>query len=343
MNWKALALITPTVLSLSAVPLLAANNGNGPNVATVSVDCDKGQRISKALERPGDELVVEISGFCNERVEFSRNNVTLIGSNPLTDGITGPALDNVAVDRALVRITDSRGVRIENLTITGSESRGLEGNDGAFLEIFNTRIVENDGRGLQMGLGSIAFVEDSEISNNGQIELITFSGGDIRCTRCTIEDDDGLMVVPLRSSLIVLDESTVSTGGNVAVLAAEAATVLGADTDVTANGIALYASENAQVRWTGGQVDGSIWADFASQVFLSNATQISNPFGNVASESSHIRVDGGALFADTRFTGFSNGTVEGGVTLDTLTCDRGGNAFCDGSETKTGSSCALCP
>ena len=328
---------------LLAAPALAANNGQGPPVTTVRVDCDQGQSINKALERPGQKLVVEISGFCNERVEFRRSNVTLIGTDPATDGITGPALGDVAVDRALVRISDSRGVRLENLTITGSESRGLEGVSSAFLDIVNCRIVGNDGRGLQMGLGSAAFVEDSEIADNGDIEIITFSGGDVRCTRGAVSDDDGIAVAALRGALMVFNDSTISTGGSVGVYSVEESTIYGTDSDVADATISLYSSTDAQIQWTGGQIDGSVWSDFASRAYLFGVTQAGNPVGNSASEHSHFRVDGGTLVGDTRMTGFSNATLEAGVSLGSVSCDRGGDAFCDGSVTKSSSSCGLCP
>ena len=80
----------------------------------------------RALRKSAVNLTIEISGMCEERVVIERDNVTLIGSDPLADGITISATDPW-VHRTLVKVVDPRGVRFENLTITGSESRGLEG------------------------------------------------------------------------------------------------------------------------------------------------------------------------------------------------------------------------
>ena len=54
-------------------------------------------------------------------------------------------------------------------------------------------------------------------------------------------------------------------------------------------------------------------------------------------------INGGTFLGDTRMTGFSSATAENSATFDTITCDRGGDLYCDGSETKTGSTCGLCP
>lgn len=315
-----------------------------PATHTIAVDCAKGKTIQQALAHPAERLVIEISGLCQERVVITRSNVTLRGSNPATDGITGPAVDDVVVQRALVRVIAARDVGFENLTITSSESRGLEGHDLAFIEIVNCRITGNEGRGVQMNLGSFASVEDSVIADNGNFELATFSGGHIVCTRCTVDDDDGLLAVSVRGGVIDFNDSALSTGGALAVLPVEESSVFGTDTDVAAGLISLYATQNSQLHWTGGQVAGSIWADTASQLFLNGVTQTVNPAGNRVSEDSHVRIDGGNFVGDTLLTGFSSGTAEGSPTFDTVTCDRGGDFFCDGTVMKTGSvGCGLCP
>lgn len=54
--------------------------------------------------------------------------------------------------------------------------------------------------------------------------------------------------------------------------------------------------------------------------------------------------DSDSLVGDTLFSGVSSGTAESGSSFTAVTCDRGGNLYCDGSVTKTSSSgCGLCP
>lgn len=323
--------------------LLAPLAWAAPPSHTIAVDCEHGETIRQALKHPAQQLVIEISGFCQERVVITRSNVTLIGSDPATDGITGPAVDDPVVQRALVRVIDARNVRFENLAISGSESRGLEGQDPAAVDIVNCRVTDNGFRAIQANNGASINVVDSVIADNGNVALITFSGGLITCTRCTVDHNGGILAVAVRGSVIQFDDSSLSTSGTVGVLSAERGSVYGSDTDVSAGLVPLYASEDAQLSWTGGAVEGSIWADFTSQLFLTGVTQTANPVQNRVSEASHLAITGGSYLGDTLLTGFSNGTAEGSPTFDTISCDRGGNLFCDGSETKTASACGLCP
>ena len=184
---------------------------------------------------------------------------------------------------------------------------------------------------------------DTVVEDNGAPEMLTFGGGIISCTRCTVQDDNGVAVLPVRTGYISLTDSTVSTGGGTAVFAAERATVYADNTDVSANSIALYADENSEIYWTEGQVDGSIYADLHSHLYLTGVTQTANPIGNLATDDSHLKIVGGEFLGDTLLSGFSDGTAEGSPIFDTISCDRGGDLYCDGSEAKTSSSCGLCP
>lgn len=75
--------------------LVASLGGAGAAFAgstkTVTVDCSKGQSINAALDDKSEELVVEVEGFCHEKVVIRRSGVTLRGSDPALDGIVGPA------------------------------------------------------------------------------------------------------------------------------------------------------------------------------------------------------------------------------------------------------------
>jgi hypothetical protein len=52
---------------------------------TVTVNCP-GDKINQAIKGNDDQLVLEIRGFCDEDVIVDRNDVTLRGANPSTDG-----------------------------------------------------------------------------------------------------------------------------------------------------------------------------------------------------------------------------------------------------------------
>ena len=344
---KATRLLLVVCVALMAVPLpLLADDdsdsdSDGPSSLTVKVNCNKGKSIQRALGRSADQLTVKIKGMCQERVVITRHNVTLIGSDPATDGITGPAVDDVVVQRALVRIIDSRNVRLENLTITASDSRGLEATELTFVDVVNCRITGNAGRGLQVSSDSFASIVDTTIAFNGSFELIAFEGV-ANCERCTI-DDDGFSVVAASGARISFLDSWITTSGDIAVNADLAAFVSGRNTDVTSGFITLWTNRGSRLFWRDSTLSGSFWADTDSQLAVVGTTQTANLVRNIAFQDSHVEIRGGTLVGDTQLTGFSNGTAEGAPTLGTVTCDRGGDLYCDGSETKGGSSCGLCP
>lgn len=334
----ALAAIVPLLAIALALPAAA-----DPETQTIAIDCAQGQSIQQALAHPADQLIVEISGMCQERVVITRSNVTLIGTDPTNDGITGPAVADPVVQRALVRVLESRNVRFENLSVTGSEMHGIEGGELAFMDIVNCRITANAGRGLQIATNAFARVEDTFLGDNGSIDLITFNGGLVNCTRCTISRGAGVPVVAANDSRISLTDSSVTTSGFAAVAAQSNAFVYGDGSDASSSFWAIWALEGSQISWNGGDLDGSAVADTASQLFLNGVNQTSNVSGNLVTDDSHLRIVGGTFIGVTRLTGFSDGTAEGAPSFDSVTCDRGGDLFCDGSETKTGSSCGLCP
>ena len=95
----------PTLLCLAAAttPLWAQRPDNPGQTAQadrpIKVDCAQGGSINRALEMFADRtdrITIEISGFCQEALVISRK-VLIRGTNPSTDGITGPAALPAAV------------------------------------------------------------------------------------------------------------------------------------------------------------------------------------------------------------------------------------------------------
>ena len=158
---------------------------------TIVVDCEKGERISKALKREARELIVEIHGMCIENVLVDRDKVTLRGRDPLTDGIQG---DPAGAENAVLQIIRANGVRIEGLTIRAGKLDGIQVSYG-FPAIANCRIVDNPRIGLLLVTSSISRATDLILSENGQFAAQVQGACALNCNGCEIRDNHGGVVV----------------------------------------------------------------------------------------------------------------------------------------------------
>ena len=142
--------------------------------------------------------------------------------------------------------------------------------------------------------------------------------GDVSLTHSTIVGDKGVRA--MRGSLLI-----------------------GQFSHVTSSGTGLQSTEMAELNWFEGDVSGSIVADFKSLLLLQDVDQTANPLNNVVNRSSTLTINDTTLVGPTHLRIFSNGEVINGSGLGVLTCSTGSDIFCDGTETKTSSTCGLCP
>ncbi|MCI0556475.1 MAG: right-handed parallel beta-helix repeat-containing protein, partial [Anaerolineae bacterium] len=171
---------------------------------TIDVDCAKGQSINSALKDKALDLVVQIHGICNEDVVIARDQVTLLGTDPTVDGIDGNAPDNPAPN-AVLRITNARNIRIENLMITGGASSGIGVKNTDRADIVNCRVLDNVKDGLQVSSDSSARVSNTVFSGNGRIGAGAF-GGFLSCTNCTVTGGD-FGITATNAALVTIDDS----------------------------------------------------------------------------------------------------------------------------------------
>src|SRR5262245_23029605 len=144
----------------AAALLLALNSpARGDAIKTVSVDCDAGETIAKALAK-GDErkpLLIQISGTCNESILIDRSDVILAGNAGATISGTDPAVN-------VVNVTASR-VTLDGITVTGGRS-GIVGDGSSGLMVRNT-VVRNTGRtGINYAHGASGIVDAATAQNN---------------------------------------------------------------------------------------------------------------------------------------------------------------------------------
>ena len=135
---------SPSPLRASVAPAQAT---------TVAVDCDQGKTIAKALEKAGDELVVEIRGTCHEDLVIRRDNVALVGAGE------DPTL------AGSLFFEGASGVLLEGFTIRDSARWGVRGH-GAQLVVRDVLVRDNAGSGITILEGSTAILEEVTAERN---------------------------------------------------------------------------------------------------------------------------------------------------------------------------------
>ena len=329
----------------SAVVLAAA----APAVAkTVVVNCGKGESIQSALEDKAEPLIVEIQGKCQEAIMIRRSGLTLRGTDPATDGIRGPAgsvlvqVQNQPFDR---RFPLQFSVSLENLAIENSGGSGFFAHNSR-VGLTNVWITGNSG-GVAFTGGSSGGLEDCRLENNGG-GISVAQGSRIVCFHCEIHGNGGFAGFSDSGGLLFLNESNVSgpqgfRAGGVPFSTFAGGTIDGFDTDVVATaGPALSALQESSINWQQSTLDGRIEVAAKSQVNLLLVTQPAGIGTNLVRTDSTLTALLSDLARPLVLETFGNGVVTDS-TVGTLTCASGADLVCEGTVTKTSSTCSLCP
>jgi hypothetical protein len=322
------------------------------------VNCGQGNSsISSALSIPADHLTIEVSGLCQEHVRIERDNVTIVGTDRVTDGITGPALDDPLTQHALLRIDDARNVRLENLAIINGEGIGVETNGIASVEMVNCRVEGNASHGVQAnGGGSLIIyaeedvaadggllhIMDSQLGENGGIEVISLDG-EIWCEGCTIDGDGYVSAEASGHGRIAFYDSDVLSGWHQGLIAVDGGTIRGEDSNAESTAITLWALRNAEITWEGGSVTGLVRAWAFSRVGLADVVQTGTGTNEIYSDS-YLSADDSSSLLNTELREFSKGSAAGGATFGGLACESGSDFWCAPTAPgPAGSTCLLCP
>jgi len=279
------------VLGCAVLVLLtcfAAEAQDGSGVKTILVDCDKGQTIGKALEKKADELIIEISGTCQEEVVIGRNNVTLRGVMP---GATVVAVSSTAI--FLDRVSR---VSIEDLTVQG----GIEGPGeigGAGVIVYLSTAVSVSGLVVEQGqskgmtvLGSEVIISDTVFQNNqgyglqGNQSSLVFLGGGVDFINNKYEG----LLLSFQSRLLSLAAIHANDNG-------ESGIALGNHSSATLYVVEVTENDLAGIMVTHGSV-----------LVLGDVEASWNENGMMAMNGGQIHIeDGGANVHDNTLTGLS--------------------------------------
>jgi len=183
---KALLASITISFSLGALPAFASDHHDRVR----RVDCDRGDKISRALRR-GDEakpLTILVRGTCVENVEVTRDDVALQGDPAATLQAADPA-------QSVVAFVGARRGGVRNVTVTGGRT-GVTGSRGATYEL-SACVIENNTRfGISVSYGGTAIVDNCIIRNNGSVTdrgggVLASNGAQLVITNSTVENNIG--------------------------------------------------------------------------------------------------------------------------------------------------------
>lgn len=197
-----------TLVSLAAVagPPAAPSQSN-----TFTVDCNRGQKISAALQL-GDfrkPLVVNVRGTCSESVVIIRDNVTLRGDPGGTTTIVAPdsASDviNIGAD----------GVTLEYLTLT-SGGFGIRVSAAFRSTVSHCVIHGTSSDGIRLFAGDVR-IDNSTIRNTGASGVNVQRGGSVTLTDSQVIDNPGIGVNATGNATIAATRAVISGNGSYGV------------------------------------------------------------------------------------------------------------------------------
>ncbi len=188
------------------------------------------EAIDAATE--GDTINVA-AGTYNEKLDISKNNITLQGAGKDTTIITGPGDGKTST----VDLKNVKGILIDGFLIKGGKNgiglifssldcqncrledntSGLRAYHNSYLKMGNSSAGSNT-RGVVLNSGSTVYIYDSEISQNSEIGLNASGGANVEIEGCTISDNAG-DGISANDSYLDIYTSTVSNNGSSGITA----------------------------------------------------------------------------------------------------------------------------
>ena len=167
--------LTLTAQSVEAQPIV---------YRTVTVNCNApGQSITNALKRyvPGNGLLINFSGTCNENIDVLRDDITIHGTTP-TATINGP--NNAD---SVIQIDGAKRIRLESFLVTGGRD-GVNGNRGSSFTMVGVNVQGSPRFGVIAANNSQGSVDNALIKGAGSTGLIAANSAVLFITNATVED-----------------------------------------------------------------------------------------------------------------------------------------------------------
>jgi len=255
-----LGLIGITIgLALFATPALAGKR---------IVNCDRGHSLQKAiLSGHGSAAPIEIRvfGTCQEDIEFTRDNVSIIGDGDTTlvGHIRMFASDQVVFSD--LTITGSgRGVTVLNgrtrfirVKLVENEGVGVYGTGGAVIQFLDSQISNNHGSGADLE-HSFLVLRGTEVNGNWGDGITVRSNSSVRLQDSWVHMNQGCGIFARLSSVVEATNSQFNGNGAVGIYFRTGSSGELRDSGVAANGMqGLEVTGNSTVDVYGGIIVGN--------------------------------------------------------------------------------------
>jgi hypothetical protein len=305
---------------------------------TIKVKCAKGDSINEALMTVADELIIEISGMCEESVFINRNNVTLRGSDPLADGIQ--AVDE---DSNAIIAQGTYGLQVENLAITGGKNGMVIGQSTGQTQLTNCWLEGNrSGAHLQ---NSAVRAENCRFAAQSW-GVMVMNSSFLTCYDCEISSSDWAGMTVEAGSRAYLQGSDIS-GDEWAIIVLNSNVIVRNGSTVSATSGAIWATGGSTASINSAPLlSGSLTCSEGSSLYIGGTTQEANPNGNVVRNDSFLNVSNGSILTgQLDIVNFGKTKLDLDSTINgDMACRSGGDAYCDDANNVTGDiiGCSLC-
>jgi hypothetical protein len=309
---------------------------------TVAVNCAKHDSISAALAKNTGPLVIELRGVCKENVLIERNDVTLRGADPASDGIQGVTADPQPI--AALQLSYANRILLENMFVADSPGFGVRA-IFSVVEMRNCRIARNGGNGIQINSSSGLTGTGLVVLQNTGAGITSQRGGFVSCLGCRLEDNHPAAQSRLGGFMTLLD-TVVS--GNQGIRASEPGSYIDVDcvTVVSTYPCSVNVQRSAAQAFSGGQANlwgvgaftGAVSASEGGWVGVYGGQQtlpvgiIANQISDSARLTTDMAEDSGPTtkLANTHLSIFARAALyDATELLGTLTCDSGADAWSD--------------
>jgi len=308
---------------------------------TVLVDCAKGGSISAALAKNTGPLVIEVRGICRENVRIERDDLTIRGANPASDGIRGVTADPQTA--AALELYYANRTRLENFSVSDSPGAGV----GAWwsqLVMLNCRIERNGYTGIIISATSALTGKELVVSSNWR-GISCQRGGWVQCTGCTLEGNANWAATSLLGGDMTLLDTVVSGGRGIWARDAGSYVDVDCGSVVSSYPCSIHVSGDAASAGSGGiaylyvvgQFTGRVQAANGGRVYVyegqqNPGTYLPNNIWNSGWLETGIALSGGSAttLGRTILWNFAHAILENATQLlDTLECETGSDAWSD--------------
>lgn len=244
--------------ALVFVGLLFALPAAQANDKLISVNCDEGKTIAKALQKVKSGGTILVSGTCNENIAVvaKKRMITLDGQGTATvngPDVTAPTVNIQGNDILLKGFTISGGLfgvylelggtaTIDGNVVQNAAQEGIQIRQGSSAVIVNNTVRNNTEDGISVGESSSARIgfregrgfrtaEPNLVQNNGGRGIRVTRSSSARIYSNTISNNGGRGVEVARGSYADISSNNIDGNGNDGILVNQnSAAVLGADT-----------------------------------------------------------------------------------------------------------------